>query len=127
MNQQIISSTADTAEKTFKGRDLDMGARAAVVNRTHRVVRERARFIQTRRSRVRSLWIPMAICAALLMMSATAVWSMLDEYELAPTGIPDASEQMLVILLWFLPASAALLAMVWFRRTRTRRSEEFLR
>ena len=33
-------------------------ARASVVNRTHQVVRERAKTIAARRSRVRSLWIP---------------------------------------------------------------------
>ena len=102
-------------------------ARASVVNRTHRVVRERARLLEKRRSRVRSLWIPMAVCATLLIMSASAVWSMMDQYELAPTGIPDASDQMLVMLLWFLPASAALLAMVWFRRGLSRPGDEFRR
>ena len=111
-------SSPDTGTASF-------AARASVVNRTHRVVRERARLLEKRRSRVRSLWIPMAVCATLLIMSASAVWSMMDQYELAPTGIPDASDQMLVMLLWFLPASAALLAMVWFRRGRSRPGDEF--
>jgi hypothetical protein len=74
--------------------------------------------MQARRSKVRSLWIPMLVCSALVIILCTGVWTILDEYELVPTGIPDASQQILVLLLWFLPLSAALLAMVWFRRTR---------
>ena len=101
---------------------LNVGARASLVNRTHRVVRERARQMSTHRSHVRSLWVPLAICASLLVILVTAVWSMLDQYELNPTGMPDASDQFAVLLLWFLPVSAALLMMVWFRRTHTKRS-----
>lgn len=93
-------------------------ARASLVNRTHRVIRERAETLKVNRNRIRSLWIPMAVCAALTVIIATAVWSLLDQYEITPTGIPDASSQMLVFLLMFFPVSAALLAMVWYRRTR---------
>ena len=101
---------------------LHVGARASLVNRTHRVVRERARQMSAHRSHVRSLWVPLAICASLLVILVTAVWSMLDQYELNPTGMPDASDQFAVLLLWFLPVSAALLMMVWFKRTHTKRS-----
>ncbi|SNT14469.1 hypothetical protein SAMN05421770_104371 [Granulicella rosea] len=99
-------------------------ARAAMVNRTHRVVRERALVIQARRNKVRSLWVPTLICSALVLILSTAVWAILDQYELEPTGIPDASQQILVLLLWFLPLSAGLLAMVWFRRSRQQMEEE---
>ena len=94
------------------------GARAEVVNRTHRVVRERARTIAVRRQHGRTLWIPLAVCSVLLLIISAAVWNVFDQYEVAPTGIPDASAQMLVLLLWFLPVSALLLVMVWFRRAR---------
>jgi hypothetical protein len=97
---------------------MNAPARASVVNRTHRVVRERAQSLATRRSRVRSLWIPLAVCSALLIILSTAVWSILDQYEVSPTGVPDASNQFLVLLLWFLPVSMALLALVLFRRAR---------
>ncbi len=97
---------------------------AAVINRTHRVVRERAQTLHDRRRRLRALWIPLAVCAAFILMSSHAIWSLLVQYELSPTGIPDASEQMLVLLLWFLPATAAVLAAVWFRRTRSRTQSE---
>ena len=94
-------------------------ASAAMVNRTHRIVRERARTIQARRSRVRSLWLPLAVCSGLLVVICAAIWSVLDEYELAPTGMPDASQQMFVLLMWCLPLSAVLIALVWFRRAGT--------
>ena len=96
-----------------------VAARAEMVNRTHRVVRERAEVLQVRRSRIRSLWIPMLICAAFVVILCTAVWSLLDQYELAPTDIPDASSQIFIFVLWFFPVTAAILALVWFRRAGT--------
>jgi hypothetical protein len=100
--------------------NANMQARASVVNRTHRVVRERAKTMAARRSQVRSLWIPMAVCSSLLVIICTAVWSALDGYEVTPNGVPDASNQFLVLCLWFLPVSMALLAVVLFQRTRKR-------
>ena len=102
---------------------LNVAARASLVNRTHRVVRERARQMSSRRDRIRSLMVPLAVCASLLVILVTAVWTLLDQYELAPTGILDSSDQFLVLLLWFLPVSGAILGMVWFTRIRGRRSE----
>jgi hypothetical protein len=96
---------------------IDSAATAARVNRTHRVVRERARTIQARRSHVRSLYVPLAIFSALLLGICFAVWSVLDQYDLEPSGTPTASYQMLVLLLWSVPATAALMAVVWFRKS----------
>ena len=100
--------------------NMNSSARATVVNRTRRVVRERAKTMAARRSRVRSLWIPMAVCSALLVMICTAVWTVLDQYEVTPSGMPDAGNQFLVLFLWFFPVSMALLAVVLFRRARKR-------
>jgi hypothetical protein len=100
--------------------DGNAPARASVVNRTHRVVRERANTMAARRSQVRSLWIPLAVCSSLLVIISTAVWSALDAYEATPNGVPDASNQFLVLCLWFLPVSMALLAVVLFQRARKR-------
>jgi len=100
--------------------DFRMGARASVVNRTHRVVRERAKALAARRRRIRSLWIPLAVCSALFVIICTAVWSALDAYDVTSNGVPDASNQFLVLCLWFFPVSIALLALVLFRRTRRR-------
>lgn len=106
---------------------MDSVARAALVNRTHRVVRARAQSMSERRKRLKSLSIPLMTCAALLVILSTAVWTALDQYELNPTGIPDASDQMLVFVLWFFPVSAALMAMIWFRRSRNQSSSEAIR
>ncbi|MCU1322177.1 MAG: hypothetical protein JWM43_1826 [Acidobacteriaceae bacterium] len=103
---------------------INGNAKAAMVNRTRRVIRERAKVMQARRSKVRSLWIPLAVCSALIVIFCSAIWSVLDEYELVPTGVPDSRYQLFVLLLWFFPVSASLLGMVWFRRFRNQAEEE---
>ncbi len=105
---------------------MNAPARAALVNRTHRVVRERASTLAARRSRARSLWIPLGVCSALLVILCTAVWTVLDQYDVTPNGVPDASSQFMVLLLWFLPVSMSLLALVLFRRSRKRADREAL-
>ncbi|WP_260734862.1 hypothetical protein [Tunturiibacter lichenicola] len=123
MSEAIDKSSSQDSSRSFTREvfaSLDTSARASVVNRTHRVVRERAKMIAARRSRVRSLWIPVAVCSSLLVILCTAVWSALDGYDVTPTGVPDASNQFLVLCLWFFPVSMALLAVVLFRRARKR-------
>lgn len=97
---------------------MSASARASLVNRTHRVVRQRAKAIASQKNKLRSLWVPLSVCSAMLIILATGVWSLLDQYEVTPDGVIDSSDQFLVLLLWFLPVSMVLLAMVWFRRTR---------
>ncbi len=94
------------------------GARAAVVNRTHRVVRERALHLQERKQRSRDLWVPLAIVSILMIAICYAIWGMMDGYDLTPTGIPDASDQLMILLLWSLPVTAVVLGMVWLKRGR---------
>jgi hypothetical protein len=126
---------SDVFGKPFPNRDervlaeptlgaMNVTARASRVNRTHRVVRERATTLAARRSRVRSLWIPTVVCSALVLIICTAVWSVLDQYDVTPNGVPDSSDQFLVLVLWFFPVSMALLAMVWFRRNLKRTDNE---
>jgi TRAP-type C4-dicarboxylate transport system permease small subunit len=95
-------------------------ANAAMVNRTHRVVRERARQMADERTRRRSLWIPITICSAFVLVLCSALWRLFDAYdstiETQYTGIPDASHQIFLLLMWFLPLTGALLAVVVFRR-----------
>ncbi len=116
-----------TARTALDG--VSLGARAGVVNRTHRVVRERAVAMQARRSHVRSLMAPLMVCSVLLILACFAVWSGLYQYQaaeaveavqadVATLGASDANNQFLVVLLWFVPVSAALLVTVWFRRKR---------
>jgi hypothetical protein len=103
---------------------LTDGARAQVVNRTHRVVREQALSMRQQRAHQRSLFAPVLICSSLLLMLCYAVWAMLDGYDVTPTGIPDASDQMLILLIWSLPVTAFVLGLVWIRRGRNRASNE---
>jgi hypothetical protein len=103
--------------------DLHTSASASRVNRTHRVVRERAKALADRRSRIRSLYVPLAVCSSLLIILCTAVWNVLEQYDVTPDGVPDASKQFLVLCLWFFPVSMALLAVALFRRARTKRND----
>lgn len=96
------------------------GARARVVNRTRRVVRQQALNMQERRSRSRGLWAPLAVVSVLLLAICYAFWRVLDGYELTPTGIPDASDQLMILLLWVLPVTAFVLGAVWVKRGRAR-------
>jgi hypothetical protein len=98
------------------------GARAAVVNRTHRVVRDEALMLRAQRSKSRSLWLPLTIFSVLMLAICYAIWGVLDGYDLTPNGIPDASDQMMLLLLWSLPVTTLVLGMVWLRRGRSRGS-----
>jgi protein-S-isoprenylcysteine O-methyltransferase Ste14 len=97
---------------------MNGNARASVVNRTHRVVREQALTMRATQERSRSLWVPLAIVSVLLPLICYAAWAVLDEYDLTPNGIPDASDQLMVMLLWLLPVTALAVGSVWFRRSR---------
>jgi hypothetical protein len=122
MSEALDKSLAHDRDALKRARlaGANTAARASVVNRTHRVVRERAKTMAARQSKMRSLWIPLAVCSSLLVIICTAVWSVLDAYEATPNGVPDASNQFLVLCLWFLPVSMALLAVVLFQRARKR-------
>ncbi len=100
------------------------GARSLVVNRTHRVVREQALTLREQKSKSRSLWVPLTISSILMVAICYAIWGVLDGYDLTPNGIPDASDQLMILLLWSLPVTAAILGMVWFKRARTRSDSE---
>ena len=94
-------------------------ASAAMVNRTHRVVHERARTMQERRMTFRSLWIPLIVSGGLLSVIVSAIWSILEQDELIPTGVPDANQQLLVLMMWCLPVTV-LLGVVLFHRGSTK-------
>ncbi len=93
-------------------------AHAQVVNRTHRIVRDQALNMRARRSRSRGLWAPLSISSALLLVLCYAAWAMMAGYDLTPTGVPDASDQMLLLLLWSLPVTTVVLGFIWLRRYR---------
>ncbi len=100
-------------------REMNATANSAMVNRTHRVIRERARTVKERRSKIRSLWIPFILFSSLLLGVCFAVWTVLEEYELYAAGSQVAGYQVVVPLLWSIPVSAAVLAVVWFRQSRS--------
>ena len=116
-------------------RSVPVAARGGVVNRTHRVVRERAKVMQEKRNRDRSLMLPLVICSVLLILSAFAVWSGLYQYQAAEAAeavqadvtalaTTDANNHFLVVLLWFVPVSIALMTTVWVRRSRNNADDE---
>jgi hypothetical protein len=113
-------------------------ARAGVVSRTHRVVRQRAELMQARRSRVRGLMVPLILCSVLLILTAVAVWSGLYQFEaaeaaeavqadVAALAASDANNHFMVVLLWFLPVSIAVLGTVLFHRARSGAGRETVR
>jgi hypothetical protein len=100
-----------------------LAARASVVNRTHRVVREQALGLRAARSRSRSLWLPLGICSSLLAVLCFAVWFFLDGPDVATAtpdaATPDAGNQLMLLLLWSLPITVALIgvAVLHLRRS----------
>ena len=121
-------------------------ARAAIVNRTHRVVRERAAAIHARKRTVRSLAVPLAICSALLLIVCHAVWTTVSQNsfglgELGSVGeeleetasrllsgqAMDSGGPVYILLMWFLPVSLVTIATVLVRRNQGRRDNEVTR
>ena len=82
--------------------------------------------MQEQRKRSRSLLAPLIIFSVLSLAITYAVWAMMAGYDLTPTGVPDASDQVLLLLLWSLPVTAVLLGLAWLRRTRQRGGERTL-
>jgi hypothetical protein len=101
-------------------------ARAGVVNRTHRVVRQRARVMQAQRSRVRSIMLPLILCSVLLALTCLAVWTGFDQFQAAEAAEAVQADftalgtgnHILAVLLWFVPVSMAVLMIVRYRRSR---------
>ena len=120
---QFSSSTEQNGHEE-REQALPTAARAAIVNRTRRVVREQALGMQRQRQKTRSLWVPLTICSTLLLLVCYAIWAVLDGYDLTPNGVPDASDQMLLLLLWGLPITIVALGMAWVRRGRPRFGNE---
>ena len=115
---------------------VPVAASSTVVNRTHRVVRERAQVLKARRSHVRSLMLPLLLCSALLILTVAAMWSGLYEYQGAADALQDVSStiaaatdkamdnEFLVTLFWFVPVTLAVLGTVWVTRSRAGATNE---
>ncbi len=116
---EIASHEGEAADEMKRiGFAVNTGASASAVNRTHRVVRERAKTLQEQKKHARSLWIPLTVSFGMLALILIALWNLLEDSELFADGIPDASQQMMMISMWCLPLSVIVLAVIWFRRTR---------
>ena len=135
-DSQFNSVPVDSAALAYSAQDVDdLGARGCVVNRTHRVVRERATAMQAQRSRARSLVAPLIVCSVLLLLTGFAIWSGLDQYQAAEAAqadvsmlaATDVSNQLYAVLLWFVPVSITLLAIVLYRRSHKTSNAEALR
>ena len=116
MTEHFQNEREFAGELRLSGAILNTGASAAAINRTHRIVRERAKTLQEQKRRVRSLWIPLIVSFGFLASILVAVWSVLDESELLSNGVPDSSQNMLMLALWCIPLSVIVLVVVWFRR-----------
>ena len=129
---QFRNDSTDFARNALRG--VPAVAHSGVVNRTHRVIRERAKVLQQKRNRERSLMVPVIICSVLLILSVLAVWTGLYQYEAVEaaeavqadvtTLATTDNNHFLVILLWFVPVSVAVLTTVWVRRSRNNADDE---
>jgi hypothetical protein len=124
LNSRHSENQDSEVRRAFREAVMGSGARSVVVNRTHRVVREQALTMREQKNKSRSLWVPLTISSMLLVAICYAIWGVLDGYDLTPNGIPDASDQLMVLLAWSLPVTAAVLGMVWFKRARERSDHE---
>jgi hypothetical protein len=127
-DSQFDSLPDDSAALAYSARDgVALGARSCVVNRTHRVVRERATAMQAQRSRARSLMAPLAICSFLLILTCFAIWTGMYQYQaveaaqadVTSLATADTTNHFVVVLLWFVPVTLAVLAAVWYLRRRS--------
>ena len=110
IDEQILKQGAQRAAA-----GMNTAASAAMVNRTHRVIRERAGKMRAQRSTMRSLWIPLGVSTALLVILACALWTAFEDFEGSSAGLPNTSG-MVVVLVWSVPISAMILAVTWSRR-----------
>jgi len=122
-----VNARPNDPQEFVRAARLHGTARAQVVNRTHRVVREQALVMREQKSQKRSLWVPLLICSSMMLIICYAVWGMMDGYDVTPTGIPDASDQLMILVLWSLPVTAFVLGLVWIRRGRNRANNEVTR
>ncbi|HWB33269.1 MAG TPA: hypothetical protein VG714_08865 [Acidobacteriaceae bacterium] len=110
---------------------MDAAAPAALVNRTHRVVRHRASVMQAQRSYMRSLLLPMGLCSILLTLAVFAIWSGMYQstdaaeaiQDVASLASSDTNNHLVVAMLWFVPLTLIVLVAVWVRHIRSRESE----
>ena len=125
------SEMAELSVLSRRAMAMNAAAPAHLVNRTHRVVRQRATTMQARRSYMRSLMVPLVLCSVALALAAFAVWSGMYQSTDAAEAIQDVASlassettnHLLVTMLWFVPLTLILLVAVWVRHVRSRESD----
>jgi len=130
-SQHIASPSEIAAEMQARSaiRSLPLAADSLRVGRTHRVVHERALAMQESRRQRRTLWIPLTIASAMMIMICYGVWSSFAQYDVLEisdeltSSLRDGS-QMMIFSLWFLPVTAVTLFFVWLRRSRNRNEDD---
>jgi heme/copper-type cytochrome/quinol oxidase subunit 2 len=87
--------------------------------------------MQQKRNRERGLMAPLIICSVLLTLSVLAVWTGMYQYQAVEAVEADVTSlattdnnHFLVVLLWFVPVSVAVLTTVWVRRSRNNADDE---
>jgi hypothetical protein len=130
-NSQFNAEMDEASILSRRAMAMNAAAPAALVNRTHRVVRHRATAMQARRSYMRSLMVPLALCSVLLALVTFAVWSGMYQstdaaeafQDVASLASFDTNNHLMVAMLWFVPLTLILLVAVWVRHVRSRESE----
>ena len=83
--------------------------------------------MQARKRTVRDLMVPLAICCAVLLAIASAVWAVADEglagwedglWKRVMELGGDAGSSVSILLVWFLPLSVITAAILLMRRHR---------
>lgn len=109
---------------TEQDRSYSYGARAEIVNRTHRIVRQRAIAMQAQRSFSKGLWAPLALCSVLLLALCYDVCCMLSNVEISDPIIEPSLMNMApgsimsLVWMWFLPVSFVACGAIWFLHAR---------
>ena len=131
MSKQPLA-TPSTPHLTLDPPPLSAGARAAIVNRTHRVVRERADQMNAQKKSRRELILPLLICSAVLLLVCYAAWVVVSGTAFGAVGSEiehkagklltgqtiDTGSPAILLLLWFLPITVATIAALYLRRLR---------
>ena len=78
--------------------------------------------MREQRKRRRSLWIPFAIVSPILLSICYSLWTYALNIETAPgastaDSMPDTNYQFYLVLMWSLPITVGLLALVWKLRS----------
>jgi hypothetical protein len=111
-------STSHEEQVTDALHQVNAAATHALVGRTQRMVRERGSVMQSQKRLLRSLLLPILVCSAMVVMIAHSAWMVLEQPNPEVVESSVSSTPLYLLTLWFLPLTAGVLVMIWFRRGR---------